>query len=284
MRARLSVVWRDDTTTIASARPLTAAWNAPSTSAAPLISRGWTWMPSVRAASLSFPQLVIRVIRVQENTDASDRGRRLLQELDPLSGEIRGEEGDTCHVAAGPSQTGHQPALDRIGAVDHHDGNRLRRALGEWRHVSTESKDDVRLALHQFDSKVAKALGLPFCVAKLEDKILPFDVAQFLQSLTKGGQVGVGGAQEKNAQPGYPRRLRLGGEWREKKTNRKSNREPDQPHGHLGRMASDLSSADESASLFYSDPAVNGTPVERAGPRRAVEESADSESTPICRQ
>jgi len=37
-------------------------------------------------------------------------------------------------------------------------------------------------------------------------------------------------------------------------------------------------------AFSYSDAAVNGTPVERVGGRRAVEESADSESTPICRQ
>ncbi len=183
---------------------------------------------------LSFPQLVICVIRIQENADPNDRGGRLFQELDPLSGEIRGEEGDPCHVSAGPREAGDEPSLDRIGAVHHHDGDRLRRPLGERRDVAAESKDDVGLLVHQFDGEIAKPPRISPSLAKLDDEIPAFDVAQLLQPLAEGGKVRVAAAQEQNTQPGdLTSWLRLGGRRRNKEADSESKNEPDPPHAHL---------------------------------------------------
>jgi hypothetical protein len=41
IRTRLRLICREDTTMTASTRPLTAAWNAPSKSAAPRTSSDW---------------------------------------------------------------------------------------------------------------------------------------------------------------------------------------------------------------------------------------------------
>jgi hypothetical protein len=68
---------------------------------------------------------------------------------------------------------------------------------------------------------------------------------------------------------------------------------PDQPHGHLGEDGlANLGKPGKPARTRqlggrsappYSNPVVSVRPVVRAGARWAAGESADSESTPICR-
>jgi hypothetical protein len=63
------------------------------------------------------------------------------------------------------------------------------------------------------------------------------DITQIAQSRDEGGQIGIGGGrtEEKHAEPrDLARRLTLSGERRKSKAKSENDREPDQPHAHLG--------------------------------------------------
>jgi hypothetical protein len=81
--------------------------------------------------------------------------------------------------------------------------------------------------LCQFHSEIAEARRISASVAKLDDKIPAFDVAQLLQPLTEGGKVRVTGAQEQNTKPGdLSSWLRLGGKRRNKNETESKNGHP----------------------------------------------------------
>src|SRR5262245_21452491 len=84
---------------------------------------------------------------------------------------------------------------------------------------------------------------LPLGTSVFDHEVATLDPASTTQSLEKSlvpAWVGVGGAvcpQEAYSRD-LGRLLRLGDERRKRETDSENDREPDPPHGHLGRMAS----------------------------------------------
>ena len=57
-----------------------------------------------------------RMVRVRQDGEFAQVRQKLLEELDPLGGEVQGEEGGAGEVAAGPRQALGDAELDRIAA------------------------------------------------------------------------------------------------------------------------------------------------------------------------
>jgi hypothetical protein len=94
--------------------------------------------------------------------------------------------------------------------------------------------DDVDLQPHQLGGELTEAFGSPTGPSPFDRNALSLHVAELTQSVLEGiaGQrsVGVEHTDPRNLR----KRQRPGGERRDEDANGENDREPDQPHGHLG--------------------------------------------------
>src|SRR5438876_10034176 len=217
--------------------------------------------------------LRIAMVGVPEHRDACQGWHRLFQELQPLAGRLRANERDACQVGAGPGEAGDHPRLDGVLTGEHHDRNRARRILHERHHVSSENHDHIGLQRYDLDSKFADSFRAALGTAIFEREVPALDITQIAQTRDKGGQIGIGGGrtEEKHAEPrDFARLLRFGGERRENETDCENDREPDQPHGHLGmgRLPGSLAEGDDAHQHSAYAGASSVTRSRR--PRRSV--------------
>jgi hypothetical protein len=98
-------------------------------------------------------------------------------------------------------------------------------------------EDDINLERNQFGRESGEPLGLPLGIAVFNHDVAAFDVTEVTQSLEEGLKH-VGGSGHVERQEAYSsdlgRLLGVGGTRRKKDAGGENDREPDQPHGHLG--------------------------------------------------
>src|SRR4029453_787702 len=84
----------------------------------------------------------------------------------------------------------------------------------------------------QLCDEAGKTLVLPFRPSILDGEILSLDVAQLAQALAEWpDEIGL---QGRRGVPEDPSPVPFPGEWRCEEANGENDREPDQPHAHLG--------------------------------------------------
>jgi len=97
--------------------------------------------------------------------------------------------------------------------------------------------DDINLERNQFGRERGEPLGLSLGISVFNRDVAALDVTEVTQSLEEGiSQVGGSGHVERQVaySSDLGRLLGLGGERGKNETDSENNREPDQPHEHLG--------------------------------------------------
>src|SRR4029450_13384405 len=135
----------------------------------------------------------------------------------------------------------HHPAA--YGVIDERpdDRDRLGRLLGGLARCSTHRHDDVHLQTDQVGREDGVAIGLALGPSGLDGDVLTFHIAQVAQSVAEGFETALPslvrmGTRREITYPGHllPGLGRSRAEWRKREADSENDREPDQPHGHLG--------------------------------------------------
>lgn len=122
---------------------------------------------------------VLRHCRIAEHCHPFEAGHRLLQQLQLLAAQLRSHEGHPGDFPRGPSQTGDEPARDRIAVVRHHDRNRLCRAPGLVGRGLYPGDDHIDPQPCQLGRKGRQLFDAVAVEAALEGDVPAFDVAEF---------------------------------------------------------------------------------------------------------
>jgi hypothetical protein len=125
-------------------------------------------------------------VRVHEDARAGQARQRFLQDLQPLGGQVRPEEGRAGDVAAGSGQARHDPGLDRVADDCHDDRHDRRRPLGRQRGRGALGDDDVGLELDEFRGQGGQALVLAVGPPVVDRDVLPLDVPVVAQPEPQG--------------------------------------------------------------------------------------------------
>ena len=165
----------------------------------------------------------------------------LLEHLQTLCDELRGEEGQPRDIAARPRKAGDEPAPNRIGSSSEHNGEGPGRLLGgQGGECASCSHDDINLERNQFGRKSGEPLGLPLGTSVFNHEVAALDVTEVTQSLEEGLlQVGISGQVGRqvadSSAPG--RLLGLGRNRTEEPTEEKDDGESEPQPYHLGSGA-----------------------------------------------
>lgn len=186
----------------------------------------------------------INVVGIPQDPDARHRRRDLLEELEPLRGQVGGDQRDTGDVSARAGETRDHLRLYWIVAHRHHDGNRARRRARERCDIATESEDQVWPALHELGSQPGKPLGFGLRVAVLVSEVASLDVPEITHAVAKRRQVRivVGRAVEEHSDARHLARLgaRAARHQRKLRHGRGYERTPGDGHAAIFRQLSRL--------------------------------------------
>jgi hypothetical protein len=126
---------------------------------------------------------VPRIMGIPQDGDSQSPGDRLLEELDLLDAQVRTQGGGSGDVSARSPEAGDKAQLNRVRSVHHDDRDRRGRSLGGKGGRRVERDDHVDLEAHELGREVTVPLRLPLWIARLDGKVLPFDVPRFAQAL-----------------------------------------------------------------------------------------------------
>ena len=136
-------------------------------------------------------------------------------------------------------QAHHEPARKRIGNRHHDDRSRVRCVLDGLNRRNTAVHDeDIDLPTGELGGQFRELLKPSGGMSLFDDGVFTLDIAQISQPLLKGGHPVRAevrrGCRQITDSPDLPRRLRFSRERRKREADSENDREPDQPHGHLG--------------------------------------------------
>jgi hypothetical protein len=94
--------------------------------------------------------------RTTDDRDAREPGHRLLEELQPVSSEVRPDQCHSGHIAARVGDPVHDAATHRVGADRHDDRNGRRRLLGRQRGRRGVGHDQIDLLAYHLGSQVVE--------------------------------------------------------------------------------------------------------------------------------
>jgi hypothetical protein len=169
----------------------------------------------------------------------SDTRNDLLQQLKPLRAKLGGHEGHARHVATRSRQAGDETLGDWIGASRHDDRDRAGCLFrGLYQRVRPGRDDDIDLRSDQLLGEIVEQLNIQFRGAILDGDRLAFDPAQLAKTGEEGGALRRGRFAERSENE-VPKardlwRLLCFGRRQKTQADSENDREPDQPHGHLG--------------------------------------------------
>ena len=89
-------------------------------------------------------------------------------------------------IFARPGEACDQAGPHRIADADHDNGDGRRRLLGRVRRRRAVGRDQIHRAAHQLRRGCRQPIRRPVAVAVLIGDVLPFDIAEFAQSLSEG--------------------------------------------------------------------------------------------------
>ena len=89
-----------------------------------------------------------------EGSNARDRGKSLLEQLQPLTCKLRAEEGHSSDVSTGPRETGHEAVSYGVAHDGHHDGNSRAHFLGSAGCRSIAGDDEVGIKIDELPRAV----------------------------------------------------------------------------------------------------------------------------------
>ena len=175
-------------------------------------------------------------VRIPEHRDSGEAGNNLLQQVQSLPAELRRHAAITGDVSARTCQAHDEAGPDRIGAVGHHDRDRLRLLLDRRNPFIGGRHDDVHLDAHQLGRGLGEPLTLALAEPVFEENVSSFHVSTLPHPFFEGRREVPGarrGAYLENPDPRDLRaRLRGGGEWRREHADgqRDDQREHGPPH------------------------------------------------------
>jgi hypothetical protein len=145
-------------------------------------------------------------------------GNKFLQEPQALPAELRRHATITGDVSARACQAHDEPGPDRIGAVGHHDRDRLRLLLDRRNPFIGGRHDDVDLDSHELGGGLGESLTLELAEPLFEDNVSPFHISPLPQRFFEGRREMPGARRSAYLENPDPRdlraRLRCGREWR----------------------------------------------------------------------
>jgi len=181
-----------------------------------------------------------RDLRATEKRDPREIGYCLLQQLKLLGGQLLELGGHASHVSARTGEAGHEPQGHWVGQGYEYDGNRALRLLRRTDRGCTGQHDDVDLSLNELADEGREPIRVLFRPAILDRHRLALDPAQLAKASTERLRLRGHHRRLPVAEVAYPGGsgwLRLAHMRYRCETESEKNREPDQPHGHLTRMA-----------------------------------------------
>jgi hypothetical protein len=128
-----------------------------------------------------------------EHGDPGHRRHSLLQQRQPLTGDLRGDiDGQAGDVAPGAGQARDEPCAHRIRGERHDDRDGGRRSSGEGDRVVTPRHDGIDVQLDKLRHQGRQSVDLAVGESVIEPDVPPFDVAESLETVFERSQeVGV---------------------------------------------------------------------------------------------
>ena len=174
---------------------------------------------------------------VEDDGNAREPGNGALEQLQAFDACLRHHHRKPGDVAARPREAGHVAGGDRVRVAHEDDGDRRGRPFRRLGVDGTWYDDDIDLEPNKFLRQFAHPFWLPLRPPVLDGDVPTLHVAQVAKPLPKsfGGFRKRGRTvPQKTDAVDLRRLLRMRGEWRKNETDSENDREPDQPHGHLG--------------------------------------------------
>ena len=169
-----------------------------------------------------------------------DVGGSFLEQLHPLSGEaLADRHGDAGDIASRSREASDESQTHGIIAKTHDDRDGARRLFGGESPCGATDNEAVDLESDHLGNQLRKTLDLAVRKARLDDEILAFRIAQFLEALCERlvsrwcsrGRADLDVTDSIH----FCRRLRVSSERRGEEDESQHHDEPNElePHGHL---------------------------------------------------
>ena len=137
----------------------------------------------VPASCASRAQHHARIGVVPQHRHDSGAWRDFTKDLNPLSAEFGGQNGGSCHVAAGMREAGNDTGPHGITDSGKNDRDGRGRILRRQRRGRAERRDQIHLRADQLRGQSTEAIELSLRPSDFQDDIAPLDVTQFPHSL-----------------------------------------------------------------------------------------------------
>jgi hypothetical protein len=124
---------------------------------------------------------VVHLARVHENRHPIDEGRRLLQDLDPFSGDGGVEIGEAGDVPFRSGIVADEAAADRVGHLGEHDRNGARELLQDREQRRAAGDQDIHGQADQLATVGAHPIGIAGGPANLDLDVAALDPPELVE-------------------------------------------------------------------------------------------------------
>jgi hypothetical protein len=129
--------------------------------------------------------LDIGIGRVDEKRNNVRGGDQLVEQLQPLRGELHVQGNHAREIASRSAEAGDQTKFDRIGRDEEHDWNRSGCCPCREHRWSARRDDDGHLTTNEFGCHCLQPIILALCPAVFDRHVPALDIARFLQTPTE---------------------------------------------------------------------------------------------------
>src|ERR1051325_6241931 len=100
-----------------------------------------------------------RESRIRKHSDSRDLRKRFFERLELFHAQFGKNSRQAGAISAGPGETFHEPASDRVASHSEHNRNCSREILYRFDSYSVGCKDHIRVELDEFRRDFANPLG-----------------------------------------------------------------------------------------------------------------------------
>ena len=123
-----------------------------------------------------------RIVRVQEDGDATSRGEGFLKQFDPFGIKLRGEEGRAGHVSARTRKTDDETCCDSIAAHNHNNRDGRGGLFGRESARRPVCYEEIDFETNQFGREIWQSCVISFGPAEVNENVVTLNIAELTQT------------------------------------------------------------------------------------------------------
>src|SRR5215471_17128320 len=125
------------------------------------------------------------MVSLDEQANASELRNDLLEQFQPLAGQLRRKEGHTGRVLARSREARYEVIANRVGDRRHDERSRLVELANSDDCFRAVRNNHVHIQLEQLLGQIGQSFSPPGSPSIYQDEILTLDVTELLQSVLK---------------------------------------------------------------------------------------------------